>query len=132
MNAKNKLDALRSIFEDAEIGPLFFLGNKVTMPMENNLILEVTLIGSGRSGSYTGLNTSIVHRENGVITSNVFRFEQYLGKDADRTHDNASQVKNMYIWEDRGKLDWYIVRPKSTEPILDAVFEFALMYGRKS
>ena len=128
MKTTSKLDMLKQIFEDAEI-PFIFLGNKAILQMRNDLVAEVMLNRGDTHGKYTGLKATILHKQNGEITSNVFFFEQYLGKDADRTHPNASHVKNMYLWENNG-LDWYVVRPKDTTNILDAIFEYAMLYAR--
>jgi len=123
---KTKLDMLKKIFEDVEI-PFKFFGTKAIMTMEKDRTAEVTFHQGASSGNYKGLQVSIVNNMTGKVTGNVFNFEQYLGKNADRTHRNAKGVRGMYVW-DEGGYDWYIVRPTSTEPILDAICEYILTY----
>ena len=127
MQAKSKLDVLQNIFQGSAI-ICTFLGNQAINVIGNKRIAEITLAGSGTSGHYDGLIATIKHKDNGDIASNKFSFEQYLGKTADRSHPNAGMVKNMYIWSDRGKLDWYIVRPTRIDPILDAIYNFIEIY----
>ena len=128
MKAKSKLEVLENLF-DHHLTSCVFLGNQAIHQIGNNRIAEIILSCSGTSGHYDGLVVTIKHKDNGDIASNKFSFEQYLGETANRERPNADIVKNMYIWSDRGNFDWYIVRPSTIDPILDAIFNFIEIYN---
>jgi hypothetical protein len=126
MNAKSKLEVLKEIFGPQEA--VSFLGDKALLP-RGDYVVEVMLESRISSNEYHGLEVSIVHKQNGKITSNYFSFEQYLGEKANRTHSNTKDIKNMHLWSDNGKFYWYIVFPTSTKPIVNAIFQYAFQYA---
>ncbi len=106
-------------------------GNQILIPMTKDRIAEVYLHSENMKDEFVGLKVRIIHKTNGLITDNKFLFHDYLGnnKNIDGTHPNANLVKKMYVWKNQDNYDWYIVRPKDTKPIVNAVLEFIRVYN---
>jgi hypothetical protein len=129
MTNKTKLDMLQTIF--GCVGTQFdFFGTKALLPMRNDRVAEVTLSQGRTHGHYMGLKVAIIHINEGPVTANIFDFDQYLGGNVDDSHHNAKYVKEMYVWENRG-YDWYILRPQTTLPIMDAILNYIKTYDAK-
>jgi hypothetical protein len=131
MNTK-KTDMLWEIFESLfPSDSIVISGDKILIPMTNDRIAEVNFYSDNIKDQFVGLKVRVIHKTNGLITENVFLFHDYLGdnKNIDGTHPNANLVKKIYVWKDRGNYDWYIVRPKDTKPIANAVLEFVRVYN---
>jgi len=122
-----KLEVLKSILKDSNMA-FSFLGNKAIIPFKSKKVAEVSFASSITSGQYKGLLVTISHKENGNISDNVFYFEQYLGKTANRRHHASSTITEMYVWQDRGNHEWYIVRPTTCLPICKAIEDYIILY----
>jgi hypothetical protein len=125
--AKNKLEMLKNIL-DGRVGPsVKFIGNKAILKMKNGNIAEITLATAGTTGRYPRLLATIMNKDEGEVTNNSFDFEQYLGANADRG-EGARRQEKLYIWENRGELDWYIARPTNIVPLVNAINDFIEIY----
>jgi hypothetical protein len=124
MKSKTHSEMLSRILPDSKFK---FLGYKGIHKMRNGNIAEVTLKSSSTHKKYNGLRVHIVNKNDGSITCNDFKFDDYLGQTADRFHPNARLVKEMHIWENDG-IAWYILKPKSVKPINTAIMDFIEIY----
>jgi hypothetical protein len=130
-----KLDMLRSIFKDSascDFGLLAacrkefnFLGDRVLYNFKDK-VAEIVFCTNGTAKHYSGLNVSINHKTHGNLSNNVFLFEQYLRSESIGSH---ASVREMYVWENDNLLDWYIVCPKTTKPILQAILDYINVYN---
>ena len=123
MAYKTLTDALKDILK-YRAKNLKFFGKKALYEMDSWNIAEISIGTTGTSGHYPLLTVKIQNKENGEIARNNFIFEEYLERD--NSHPNSKSVQMMHIWNDDN--DWYIVKPKSTKPIVDAIFEYIDMY----
>lgn len=121
-------DALKSILKD-RAKDLKFFGKKAIYTIDAMNVAEISIGTCGTSGHYPQLVVKIQHKENGEIARNGFIFEEYLErKDGNK---NTTDVQNMYLWGYNPKegFDWYIVYPKTTKPICNAIFEYISCYS---
>ena len=119
--------ALKAILK-SRINDLKFFGTKAIFSMKNpRKMAEISIEKSGTYGKYTKLAVKIQSTMAGEICQNEFVFEDYLEK---LPNDNQrGKDEKLHIWADsQVGIDWFIHRPKSTEPIANAVFEYIEMY----
>jgi hypothetical protein len=130
MAYKTLSDAMKDIFKSRT--DLKFFGQKALFEVDSLTVAEISIGTRGTSDHFPQLYVEIQHKENGVIAQNTFVFEEYLKRlPSDNSH--IHRVKRMYIRIWRGdepeEIDWYIARPKTTKPIVDAIFEYIEMYS---
>ena len=123
MSYKTKADILASIFSYYDVN-FKTLGTKALYTINDKTIAEVQF--NHGHNNYHSLIVTIQNKEHGEIASNTFSFEQYLTREP-CSNPHSKTIKNMYIWDDNG-LDWYIVRPKNTKPIVDAIIKYIEIY----
>jgi len=124
MSWKSKAEVLFNILGCYGID-LEILGIKAICNVNKDTVAEITLATSGR---YDSLIVSIQNKTNGTIATNKFIFEEYL-KRLPSNNNYSKDVKRMYIWDDRGEFGWYIVEPKATKPIVDAILKYIELYN---
>ncbi len=107
---------------------LKFFGAKALYAMNDMNIAEISFSTGGTCDRYMQLKVSIQNKTSGAIAENIFVFEDYLLRREDTSDSN---VPYMFIWDDKSRHEcgWYIVHPKSTEPIVVAIFEYIKMYS---
>jgi len=127
---KNIEEVMREIMEPASGAGLKFFGNKALFAMEaRDHVAEISIMTGGTHGHFPKLHVEIQSKERGPIACCSFVFEDYLMRDPAH-RPNESSVKNMYVWQGMdGTYDWYICRPVSTKPIVDAIFAYIKMYS---
>jgi hypothetical protein len=123
----NLTAALSDILKSRDDVTIF--GVKAFYTIDENKIAEIVLRTGGTVDHYTRLQVTIQHKDNGDIATNSFMFQDYLEPTpASLAHPNSDMVHNMHIWRNR-EIDWYILEPKSTKPIVDAIFEYIEIYS---
>jgi len=110
----------------SRVDELNFFGTKALYTMNDQAVAEISISRNGTSGNYPCLYVTIQNKINGTIAENRFMFNEYLERD--ESHPNAKQEKGMYIWTNGKDIDWYIVRPVTTKPIVDAIFNYIEVY----
>ena len=90
---------------------LNFFNMTMVHPIDKNRKAEIVLVDRGHHEHYVGYNVSIIHKENGVIVSEFFGFNDYLGKRTDDRRDEQGKFEVIgYVAK-----DWYIAKPSSNE-----------------
>ena len=77
------------------------------------------------SNQYNSILLTILNREEGVIDKLVLRFSDILGKKA-TSNPNFRNGINPHIWDDYGKVDWYVYHPDNQDyqKLADSVSDY--------
>ena len=103
---------LRKLFADGGIiDDPKFVGRACLGSLDSDLRVRAEFITMGIAGHYSALRLTVLNRKEGVVDKSVLRFEDILGKKAVPGNPNFRDGVSPYIWDDRGKTDWYVYRP---------------------
>ena len=109
--------------------PFKMLGEKAVMKLDDDKICQIHLSTNKRSGygtvdHYTSIEAEVIDKKAGKLAHNTFIFDDYFKKRKDTRSDYKG---GFYIWDDRGKADWYIARPDPSEikNMLEEIVEWA-------
>ena len=86
---------------------------------DDNRLVSIKLDNIGTHNQFNGYWVEIINKQRGTIYKKFFKFKDYM----DFKHRDDG-MKFYYARFDTEELDWYISRPKSTKPMLDAISMF--------
>lgn len=102
---------LRKLFADGSIiDDPKFVGRACLGSLDGDLRVRAEFITMGIAEHYSALRLTVLNRKEGVVDKSVLRFKDILGKKA-VDNPNFRDGVSPYIWDDRGKADWYVYRP---------------------
>lgn len=91
------------------LGRPSFFGTTIVVPLDELRNAEIRLATGGTHGHYNRYNVVIVHKQNGIITSHAFKFQDYLrdknGKQRGEKSVNPFEVIDYCNW------DWHCEGP---------------------
>ena len=87
------------------------------MEMDDNRRVVLEIDDMGTRDNYVGYWVMIYNKTNGLIVRKFFRFQFCL----DFIHRDRQEY--YHIWF-RDSMDWYISKPKSTQPMVDVIMDY--------
>lgn len=95
---------LRQWFPAGEFwGTPVYTGKTMLSRLDDNLLVKVSFIHTKIAQHYDALRVKIMNRTEGEIDSQVFRFEDVIGKLRTRSGDFIEP----YVWDYNGQVEWY-------------------------
>ena len=93
-----------------------YIGRACYVRLDEMNRAKLQFITMGVSNQYSALRMTILNRQEGEVDNLVLRFSDLLGK----------RNSSPYIWDDHGKVDWYIYHPsrQDYQALTDAVSEY--------
>lgn len=93
-----------------------YMGRACYVRLDEMNRAKLQFITMGVSNQYSALRMTILNRQEGEVDNLVLRFSDLLGK----------RNSSPYIWDDHGKVDWYIYHPsrQDYQALTDAVSEY--------
>lgn len=93
-----------------------YMGRACYVRLDEMNRAKLQFITMGVSNQYSALRMTILNRQKGEVDNLVLRFSDLLGK----------RNSSPYIWDDHGKVDWYIYHPsrQDYQALTDAVSEY--------
>ena len=103
---------LRKLFADGVIieNPKF-VGRACLDDLDGDLRVRAEFITMGVADHYSALRLTVLNRKEGVVDKSLLRFEDIIGIKAIPDSPIFRNGLSPYIWDDRGKTDWYVYRP---------------------
>lgn len=121
-------DFNREFFKNTEVASrIKWFGKKGILTIDEKRNAEIELCDYNYGGHYSGYVVKIVHKENGKISSQSFRFNDYLkGREDDRGHEQ----RGFEIISHCG-INWYIAIPKNEEvdAMANKILEYVVVYS---
>ena len=83
---------------------------------------------TGTRDHYNALRLKIINRKDGEVDAETFKFSDILG--GNPAYQNNPFAREIHIWENNGKADWYGYRPSPAayQKIADTVNDYISMY----
>lgn len=75
---------------------------------------KIQFITGGIASHYDALRLTILNRQEGDVDNLVLRFSDLLGKKM-VSNPNFRDGVMPHIWDDHGKVDWYVYHPTSQD-----------------
>ncbi len=99
-----------------------FTNKAMLSPIGKDLRAKVEFIHTNVSDHYNALKLSIINRTEGLVDSQVFKFRDIIG---------LKNGQEPHIWDDHGKVGWYMYAPTNTEyeSIQNEVEEYIGMFA---
>ena len=102
---------LRKIFETgAPVIDQRFVGRACIGRLSDTTNAKLEFVTLNTSEKYEGIKATILNRNEGMIDSQLFRFEDILGKKPGKTASYSDGVP-PHIWVYNGKAEWYSYKP---------------------
>ena len=123
---------LRRIFDDMECfeeGSMKYVGRAFYGKIDDELRLKAQYISRDISNHYSDLKLEVIKRNEGVVDSNVIRFEELWGK-KHTTNPNFKEGVSPHLWHSEDKLDWYVYHPTTQDmkELRDSVEDYVSVY----
>ena len=118
---------LRGMFQRREsIKEPVFSGKAVVGKLDSELRLRLEFVTSGVMDEYTGIEAKIIHRTNGMVDMQVFRFADIVGMKPGR----IERFCEPQIWVDLDKkVSWYTpMSDAEKQKIANTVMEYVDLY----
>jgi len=102
-----------------------FFNRKVIYTLSGGKVAEIVLSTLGTHGQYEALTVSIIHKDNGLISSERFKFSDYLmnGFKSMPTEKYPKVIEHCGI-------DWYMngPTPKAIKSLITKIAEYISIY----
>ena len=106
---------LRKLFDhDVLFADTQFVGNTCYGRLSDNIRVKIHFQTGGVADNYDRLKVTVLNRNEGPIDSMVVRFKDLWGVKA-TTNPNFREGISPYIWDNYGKIDWYVYKPSKTD-----------------
>lgn len=90
-----------------------FVGNSAYIKL-GDVKIRVDMENTHSVGVYNALMLRAVNAKTGTVDTNVVRFSDLFGKKP-TTNPNFRDGIYPHIWEDMGKMDWYVYHPTAED-----------------
>jgi hypothetical protein len=108
-----------------------YFGDSGYITIDDDRKVRIKLDDPHTIGNFDTIVAILVSKTHGRIQSQSFAFRDYLiPSKQSLKHPNARNVSGMmYAWiYSSGPLEWYILQPESTTPIVDAICQWIDMF----
>lgn len=104
-------------------------------PIDESRRAKIELSDRGYHGHFDKFIVSILDKNEGVVDTKVFRFNDYL--DNNKREDNRKDYPirgndTFHAWRDRGdwyKMEWYIAIPQTTRPLCEEIEKYIKIFA---
>ena len=118
-----KLFGNSDVIRDAKYSGKTLLGR-----IDDELRVKLQFVYTGTRDHYNALRLKIINRTDGEVDAETFKFSDILG--GNPAYQNNPFAKEIHVWENNGKADWYGYRPSPAayQKIADTVNDYISMY----
>lgn len=107
---------LRKLFADGTvIGSPTFAGRACLGTLGKDLRVRVQFVTSGHADHYDAISITVLNRTDGVVDKLRLRLKDVLGVKQVPGNPNFRSGVLPYIWDDYGKVEWYVFRPSAAD-----------------
>jgi hypothetical protein len=115
---------MRRLFGDSPvIQDAKYCGKTLIGKVDDELRVKLQFITTGYADHYDSIRMKIINRTEGEVDSQVFKFSDIVGTP-------KSGTRSIYIWDDRGTVDWYGYHPTAIDydQISETINDYISMY----
>lgn len=87
--------------------------------IDEDRVVVITIDDKDYTDHFGGYLVKVINKMNGTIVSKWFPFKYYL-----TMIHREGDAEYFYALYTKDKFDWYISRPKSTDEMVDCIFEW--------
>ena len=91
-----------------------FVGRACYVRLNEMNRVKIRFISTEISNHYNALRLTILNRQEGEVDNLLLRFSDLLGKKMTSNPNFPSGI-TPHIWDDNGKLSWYVYQPSSQD-----------------
>ena len=120
---------LKRLFGDSDvIHDAKYNGKTLLGKIDDELRVKLQFVTTGVHDHYNALRLKIINRTDGEVDAETFKFSDILG--GNPAYQSNPFAKDIHIWEDGGKVEWYGYHPSSAayQKIADTVNDYISMY----
>ena len=93
-----------------------YAGRSAYIQLDPDLRARLEFVSLNIAGQYNALKLTILNRTEGAVDVNILRFGDLLGKKK-VSNPNFSDGILPHLWDDYGKVDWYVYQPTQADYI---------------
>ena len=91
-----------------------YAGRSAYIQLDPDLRARLEFVSLNIAGQYNALKLTILNRTEGAVDVNILRFGDLLGKKK-VSNPNFSDGILPHLWDDYGKVDWYVYQPTQAD-----------------
>ena len=95
-------------------GVVSYAGRSAYIQLDPDLRARLEFVSLNIAGQYNALKLTILNRTEGAVDVNILRFGDLLGKKK-VSNPNFSDGILPHLWDDYGKVDWYVYQPTQAD-----------------
>ena len=117
----------------AEYPDATFVGRACYVRLSDMNRAKIQFISTGIASHYDTLRLTVLNRQEGEVDNLLLRFSDLLGKKM-VNNPNFRDGVIPHIWDDYGKVDWYVYNPNSRDyqKLIDAVSDYLEVFQEQS
>lgn len=102
-----------------------YAGKAMLSKISDDLRAKVEFVTGRMASQYEGLKLSIIHKNEGIIDSQIFMFHEIIGL------KGVARDRRPHVWDDNGKAVWFGYEPTTAEleTIGSKVEDYISMYA---
>ena len=90
-----------------------YSGKTLLGKIDDELRIKLQFVYTGTRDHYNALRLKIINRTDGEVDAETFKFSDILG--GNPAYQNNPFAREIHIWENNGKADWYGYRPSPAD-----------------
>ena len=108
------------------------MGRAVYIQIVPELRAKLVFVSLNIANQYNALKLTVLNRIDGVVDTNILRFGDLLGKKM-VSNPNFSDGVVPHLWDDYGKVGWYVYQPEQADYKLlaDVVDKYLQIFQNK-
>lgn len=91
-----------------------YVGRSCFVSLNSDLRAKLTFITMGIASHYEALKMTVFNRKEGEVDNTILRFSDLLGK-KQVANPNFKEGVCPHIWDDHGKVMWYVYQPRQED-----------------
>lgn len=95
-------------------GVVSYAGRSAYIQLDPDLRARLEFVSLNIASQYNALKLTILNRTEGAVDVNILRFGDLLGKKK-VSNPNFSDGILPHLWDDYGKVDWYVYQPTQAD-----------------
>ena len=109
-----------------------YVGRAVYIQIVPELRAKLVFVSLNIANQYNALKLTVLNRIDGVVDTNILRFGDLLGKKM-VSNPNFSDGVVPHLWDDYGKVGWYVYQPGQADYKLlaDVVDKYLQIFQNK-
>ena len=117
----------------AEYPDATFVGRACYVRLDEMNRAKIQFVTTGIANQYSALRLTVLNRQEGDVDNLLLRFSDLFGKKM-VNNPNFRDGVIPHIWDDYGKVDWYVYHPNSRDyqNLTDAVSDYLEVFQEQS